>query len=156
MGSPCLGSVTLGLYGQGFTPGARLSGWRCGVCRLFLLAAWGVLIAAAVENKYHVSEVPYGQLFMQCSVVSEGLFLSAAVLSAIAAVLMAAYYVYAIRANEELWLCNYVAAPVVVDMEAFSRETARTSITSIIQDKRGEGGKTSAISNTPISHARLA
>ncbi|CAI5520037.1 unnamed protein product [Closterium sp. Naga37s-1] len=111
-------------------------------CSLFFLASEGLLIAAAVENSFHISSVPYStdiNTIMYCSTVNEAVFISAAVFAAFSAVLMVAYYILAIKASQDTWLRHYEPAPMVVDMEAFGRDAARTTVASIHGENVGGG-----------------
>ncbi|CAI5463674.1 unnamed protein product [Closterium sp. Yama58-4] len=109
---------------------------------LFFLASEALLIAAAVENSFHISSVPYStdlNTIMYCSTVNQAVFISAAVLAALSAVLMVVYYILAIKASQDTWLRHYEPAPMVVDMEAFGRDALRTTVASIHGENVGGG-----------------
>ncbi|GJP31501.1 hypothetical protein CLOM_g12569 [Closterium sp. NIES-68] len=111
---------------------------------LFFLAAIALLTAAAIENSLHISSVPYStdiSTIMYCSTVNQAIFISAAVLAAFSAVLMVVYYVLAIRASQDTWLRHYEPAPMVVDMEAFGRETVRTAVGNVHGEDVEGGGR---------------
>ena len=137
-----------------------------------------MLITSAIENAYHLSATPYGEGMLTCTTVPQGTFVAASIFCLFSAALGFAYYFLAIKASEEYWMSNYATTPVVVDMEAFSREASRsTSIAPVVVQPAGRtravkfaadqkpGGAGSgegvtvtmtAISNTPATDARLA
>eukprot|EP00271_Cylindrocystis_brebissonii_P008674 TRINITY_DN23149_c0_g1_i1.p1 TRINITY_DN23149_c0_g1~~TRINITY_DN23149_c0_g1_i1.p1 ORF type:complete len:238 (+),score=42.49 TRINITY_DN23149_c0_g1_i1:173-886(+) len=70
---------------------------------VFFITATIMLILAAVENTYHTSATAGSFAVLKCSVVEEGTFIAAAVLTFLSIALVEVYYYLGVKAQWEIW-----------------------------------------------------